>query len=246
MLINSSNTIRTTIHVALIMLLCGPVFAQEEGGRDRGGRGDGGGFRRGGGFGGGPGGGGGGFPTAGRRGGGGGILGEIQNEAVRSEINLTEDQLEKLREIGESTTNRDQFGDIFDRMRSAESDEERNAIREEIRAKMEETRSAAEEKMKEVLSEDQYKRLDQIRLHRGGTRSLGREDVQADLGLNDQQKQQLEALNEERGEKFRELGFQASEEERDKLREEYDAKALAILNEEQKGKWKRKTGTAPT
>merc|ERR1711916_150693 len=99
----------------------------------------------------------------GRRGGGGGILGEIQNEAVRSEINLTEDQLEKLREIGESTTNRDQFGDIFDRMRSAESDEERNAIREEIRAKMEETRSAAEEKMKEVLSEDQYKRLDQIR-----------------------------------------------------------------------------------
>lgn len=248
---DSFKFVRTIVSIALITLLCGPVFSQEDdgrdrSGRDRGGRGDGGGFRRAGGFGGGPGGGGGGFPTAGRRGGGGGgILGEIQNEAVRSEINLTEEQVEKLRAIGESTTNRDQFGDIFERMRSAESDEERNAIREEIRVKMEETRSAAEEKMKEVLSEDQYKRLDQIRLHRGGTRSLGREDVQADLGLNDQQKQQLEALNEERGEKFRELGFQASEEERDKVRQEYEAKALAILTPEQQGKWKEKLGPPP-
>lgn len=223
------------------LLVCSTGWSQDDEGRrggDRGGR-----FNRGpegpggldrqGGF------------TRGRRGGGGGLLGEVQNEATRSEINLTEEQLEKIREIGESLGGRDQFGDVFSRMQAAESEEERNKIREELRSKMEETRAQAEEKMKSVLTEDQFKRLDQIRLHRDGTRALGREEIQSELGMSDDQKQKLEALAEERGEKFRELGFQASEEDREKLRQEFEQKTMSILTDDQKKKWQDRLGPPP-
>lgn len=188
----------------------------------------------------------GGFGGGGRRGGGGGLLGEIQNEGTRTEIKLTDEQYQKLQEIGESANNRDQFGDIFGRMQAAQSEEERTKIREEIRVKMEETRTQSEVKMKSVLTEDQFKRLDQIRLHRDGSRALGREEVQTELGLSEDQKKQLEAIQEERSNKFRELGFQASEEDREKVRQEYDQKTLGILNDQQKRQWQQKLGPPPT
>lgn len=222
----------------LCLSLCSIGWSQEEDGgrRDRGGD-RGGRFSRGGG---GPGG-----PGGGRRGGGGGLLGEVQNEGTRSEINLTEEQLEKLNEIGQSMGNRDQFGDIFSRMQSAESEEERTKIREEIRTKMEETRTQAEEKMKSVLSEDQFKRLDQIRLHRDGSRALGRDEIQSELGVTDEQKQKLEALQAEQFEKYRELGFGSSAEDREKVRQEFEEKTMSILTEDQKSKWQKKLGPPP-
>ncbi len=231
----------TTCLLGLTLVISIPdrTFAQEDGGRrDRGERGG-----RQGGFGG-PGGGRGGF--SGRRGGGGGLLGELGNEATRGEIKVSDEQMKKLEEIGQSMGNsREQFGDIFGRMQSAQSEEERNKVREELRAKMEEVRSEAESKMKSVLSEEQFKRLDQIRLHREGTRAFGREDVQNELGLSDDQKKKLEALQESRSEKFRALGFGASEEDRRKLSEEFEKATMAILTDDQKKKWVERIGAPP-
>lgn len=239
-----------TLGVAIVATLNTVSLSQDNGsengegrrgrGEERGdsGRGGRGGFS----FGGGPGGGRGGF---GSRRGGGGLLGEVQNPSTREEIKLTDEQLQQLQEIGESSNNRDQFGDIFGRMQAAESEEERTAVREELRQKMEEARKQSEEKMKSVLSEDQFKRLDQIRLHREGTRALGREDVQTDLGLNEDQKKQLEALQEERSNRFRELGFQASDEDREKLRQEFEEKTMSVLSEQQRSQWQQKLGPPP-
>lgn len=209
---------------------------RERGGFDRGGFGRGGGdlgdFGGRGGFGG------------NRR--GGGLLGEVQNEATRSEIKLTDEQLQKLQEIGESATgNREQFGELIGRMQAAESEEARNAIRDEMRAKMEETRSQAEAKMKAVLTEEQFQRLNQIRLHREGTRALGREDIQGELGLSDQQKAQLQALQDERSQRFREMGFGASEEDREKMRVEFEQKTMNILTAAQREQWQQKLGPPP-
>lgn len=235
---------------ALIVCCSAPhAIAQDENRPEDGGRrgrfgpgGDAGGFGRGGGDRGGFGRGG----FGGGRRGGGGLLGEIQNESTRSEINLTEEQLQKLQEIGNSTQNvREEFGDIFQRMQAAESEEERNKIRDEMRSRFEEIRSKAEEDMKSVLTEEQFQRLDQIRLHREGTRALGRDEIQNELGLTDEQKQQLEQLNEERGEKFRELGFGASEEERNQLREEFEQKTMAILTDAQRQQWQQRLGPPP-
>ncbi len=227
--------------LAIVVSIPASSSGQEEGGRrDRGG--DRGGVR--GGPGGRTGGAGGRGGFSGRR--GGGLLGELGNEATRGEVKITDEQMKKLEEIGESMGNsREQFGDIFGRMQSASSDEEREKVRNELRAKMEEVRKQSETQMKSVLSEEQFKRLDQIRLHREGTRAFGREEVQTELGLTDDQKKKLEELQESRSEKFRALGFGSSEEDRNKLNEEFEQATMAVLTDEQKQKWQQRIGPPP-
>lgn len=215
------------------------------GGRGRGFGGPGGGFP-GGGF---PGGGRGGFggPGGGRGGFGGfGILGEVQNETTRSEINLTEDQLQKLQEIGQSDTGREQLGDLFGRMREAESEEERTKIREEMQQQMEKARAAQEERMKSVLSPEQFTRLNQITLHRQGTGALARDEIQAELQMTDSQKEQISQFNEEYRDARRELGFQATEEQRDALQKDFEAKINGVLTDQQRTQWQQKLGAPPS
>ncbi|QDT32844.1 secretin N-terminal domain-containing protein [Thalassoglobus polymorphus] len=237
----------TAFLLGLVIVVSIPASlpGQQEGERrDRGGDrgGDRGSMR--GGPGGRPGGPGGRGGFSGRR--GGGLLGELGNESTRSEVNITDEQMKKLEEIGESMGNsREQFGDIFGRMQSASSNEEREKVRNELRAKMEEARKQSETQMKSVLSEEQFKRLDQIRLHREGLRAFGREEVQTELGLSDDQKKKLEELQESRSEKFRALGFGSSEEDRNKLNEEFEQATMAVLTDEQKQKWQQRIGPPP-
>ncbi len=189
---------------------------------------------------------GGGFPFGGRGPGGGGALGEIENEGTRTELGISEDQYQKLREIGESSQNRDQFGDMFERMRAAESEEDREKVRNEMRATFEKVRTESEQKMKTVLSEQQFNRLNQIQLHRSGARALSQTDVADSLTLTDVQKEQLTKLNEERDAARREAGFRMSDEDRVKFDEEWNGKMLSILTPEQKQKWTEKLGPPPT
>ncbi|MCA8995941.1 MAG: hypothetical protein KDA80_03125, partial [Planctomycetaceae bacterium] len=240
---------------ACLLVLVGVTWAQpggdegrggDDGGR-RGGRlgnfgGDQGGFGRGGGrFGGGPPGG-----FGGRGGRGGGLLGELMNDGTRTEINLTEDQVKQLEEIGQSMAgNREQFGDIFTRMQAAQTEEERNQIRDEMRQRFEDARKEQEEKVKGVLNDDQFKRVNQIQLHRQGTRALGSEDIQSQLGLSDPQKEQLAKVLEERDAARRELGFGASDEDREKFQQEWDAKVNNVLSDDQKKKWTDILGPPP-
>lgn len=228
----------------------GPNQIQQPGGERRDGGDRGRGDRPGappGGFGGGPPGGFGGFGGRGRGGpGGGGVLGELMNPATKTEITISEEQQKKLDEIGQSMMgNRDQFGDIFTRMQSAQSEEEREKIREEMRQRFDEVRKQAESKVKEVLSPEQFKRLDQIRLHREGSRAFANEEVATELGLSKEQRDQIAKLLEERDAARRELGFTASEEDRAKFQQDWDAKLTTVLTEEQKKKWTDRIGPPP-
>ena len=219
-------------------------FAQEDdggrrGGGDRGFGGRGGGGR---GFGGGPPGG---FGGRGSR--GGGILGEIRNEATRDEINLTDDQLNKLQEIGEQQGRggSEKMRELFGQMREAESEEERTRIGEQMRAEIEKVREQQQEQMKSVLSDEQFNRLNQIQLHRQGVRAFGSDEVQNELKMTDQQKQQLETMFEEYGTARRELGFRATEEERDAFNKEWGEKINSVLTADQKAQWQQKIGAPP-
>lgn len=226
-----------------------PAYAQRgEGDRgDRGGRPDfGGGFGGppgGGGFGGGPPGG---FGGRGGRGGF-GSFGELMNPDTQREINLTPEQVQQLQQIGENMRESGgNMGDVFERMRSAQTDDERNKIRDEMRQRFEEMQKKSEEEIKKIVSEDQFKRIGQIQLHREGARALTRnEDLGKEIGLTDSQKQQLEKLNEERDAARRSLGFNASEEDRNRFQQEWDAKFLAVLNPEQQKQWTERLGPPP-
>lgn len=157
---SSLSLLRTCGAIALVSLLLVADVAQAQ--RRGGGRRDFGGGRE---FGGGrPGG----FQRGGGRGpGGGGILGELQREEVRSELGVTEAQIEQITELSQAAQERmrEQMGSLMEQMRSA-PDEERDAVRAQLRALGEELALQTEQEVSKVLDEKQFTRLRQISLHR--------------------------------------------------------------------------------
>jgi type II secretory pathway component GspD/PulD (secretin) len=208
---------------------------------DGGGRRGGGGFDRGGGFGGGPGG----FP-----GGGfdprGGISGILRNDGAQQELGITDQQREALDALNRDESGRDSMRDVFDRSRRAESDEERQAIQAEMQQMFADMQTKREEQIKGILDERQFQRANELSLQRSGTSSLTRDDVAESLGLDESQRGQLTSLNDEYRTAREELGFRASDEDRQKLREEFDARFLGVLNESQRSAWTAKLGTPAT
>ncbi|QDU37749.1 Bacterial type II/III secretion system short domain protein [Maioricimonas rarisocia] len=244
---NSSLTfLRTSGAVALVCLfLVADVAQAQRGGggrrRDFGGGRDGGGRDFGGGR---PGG----FQRGGGRGpGGGGLLGELQRDEVRAELGVTDEQVEQLTELAEGSQERmrERMSGVMEQMRAAETDEDRQALRDQMRAAGEELTKETEAEIGKVLNEKQLSRLRQISLHRAGTRAFTQDDIADELGLTDAQRQQLEELREQQDDARRELGFRASDEEREQFRQEWDAKMSAVLTEQQRDAWQKRLGPPP-
>lgn len=172
----------------------------------------------------------------------GGLLGTLRDDEVQSEISITEEQQQQLEELAEKMQDRGAFGDMFQRMRDAESDEEREALREEMRTAFEERRREAEEQIKTILNEQQLDRLQQVSLQRRGVRAIGDAEIADSLGLSDEQKSQVAELLEQRDDARRELGFRASTEVREKFDAEWNAKLTAVLTPQQQQSWQQRLG----
>lgn len=181
--------------------------------------------------GGGPGGFGGGF---GGPGGGGGIIGLLQNEDVRKEIDFLPEQQEKVEAL--QRAQREEMRNQFQGFRDLSEDERRERF-QNLRTEMEERNKKLDADLKEILLPQQYTRLNQIalqqRIQRAGTvNALTSEE----LGLNvtDEQKAKLEELSKE-----------AEKELQDKIakaRAEAVEKILGGLTPEQRSKAKEKLG----
>lgn len=201
-------------------------------GGDRGSRFGGGGP---GGFGGFSGGIGGGF------GGRGGALGSLRDESVQEELGITEEQKTKIEELSESSRPRREDFTRFSGMRDA-SPEQREAMMAQIRQEFENRRKETEGKLKEILNEGQYARLQQLVLREAGTRALLQEEITTELKLSDEQKASIDGiLNNREGVDFRSM----SDEDRELWRLDRDEKVLALLSPEQKQQWEQKLGDAP-
>ena len=169
----------------------------------------------------------------------GSLLGLLRLDQVQDELKLEEDQVAKVRKIGEEL--------------SAEMREQYAALREiddrqQQREKMTELRdqfdNKAREQLRDVLAREQMMRLYQIRLQvRSVVDSLANRYVVGRLKITDEQKEKLAQINKEAETKMIELyGTMraASEEQRSaayrKFREIRDAaneKAIEMLNDEQ-------------
>ncbi|MFG0332974.1 MAG: secretin N-terminal domain-containing protein, partial [Maioricimonas sp. JB049] len=189
----------------------------------------------------------GGFQRGGGRGRSGGLLGELQREEVRAELGVTDEQVQQITELAESSQERmrERMGGVFEQLRAAESDDERDRLRDQMRAMGEELARETEAEVSKVLDEKQFDRLRQISLHRAGTRAFLQDDLADELGLTEEQRKQLEELREQQDEARRELGFRASDEEREQFRQEWDAKMTAVLTEQQRNAWQQRLGPPP-
>ncbi len=176
---------------------------------------------------------------------GSGLLAELRRDTVQSELDLTDEQRESVDELGRDIFSPSpEMQDLFSRMRDA-SDDEREEIREQLQELGEQRARETEQQLREILSDEQFTRLQQISWHRMGGSALTQPSVMDALELRDEQRLELEQLQAEYSAARAELGFRASTEEREALREEWEEKFLAVLDDSQKATWTETLGPPP-
>jgi type II secretory pathway component GspD/PulD (secretin) len=173
---------------------------------------------------------------------GGGLLWTLRSDEVQAELDLNDEQLQQVEELSEQSQSRAGGGDLFQRMGEARSEEERAALREEMQRAFQERQRQIDEQLKSILNAQQMARLQQISLQRRGMTALADEEIADSLGLNEEQKSQIEELQDERRDAARELGFRASQEDRETFAAEWDAKIAAVLTPAQQQSWKERLG----
>ncbi len=182
--------------------------------------------------------------------GGGGPLALVNNEAVQKDLALKEDQISKLKTLGES---------VREEMRTAfaggfggrdQSDEERAKAREKMAESMKKVNEKFQPKLDEILDATQRDRLKQISLQASGSQAYQNAEVIAALKISKDQQEKLAAVSKEHGDKTRELfgqGGGGGEDARTKLRElsESRDKALSeVLTAEQREQFTKMKGKA--
>jgi Spy/CpxP family protein refolding chaperone len=153
----------------------------------------------------------------------------LGQESVRKELKLTDEQIKKVEELSEKM--REKFQEAF------------GLEGEERTKKVQELMKENEKAVAEILKPEQGKRLKQISYQQQGAGAFANADVAKELALTDDQKQEVQKINEETGAQIREIfqGGQVDEEGRKKIQELRKAateKAVKVLNDEQKTKWK--------
>lgn len=154
----------------------------------------------------------------------------LLNPQVQAELKMTEEQVAKVREaLGGPGGPGGRGGDPQQR---------------------EQMRLEQEKKIKEILSAEQFKRYQEISLQQEGPAALARKEIADKVGLSDSQREKINAILEEQRATMRDMfqggggggDRQAMMETMQKVREETNAKLLAVLTSEQKKTWESMLG----
>ena len=181
----------------------------------------------------------------GRRGGFGGFggqgnsLGLLQNRQIQEELELMDDQIDELQEVQQRVGEimRDAFSGID--WRNMEGDE-RQEVMDEMREKMEEEMKDIQKDVDEILLPHQRTRLKQItvqtqsRGRNGVVGALSSSAVAEELGLSEEDIEELREKQEEVQKKLQEKIA--------KLNQEAEDEVLSVLSSEQRKKYKEMVG----
>ena len=171
-------------------------------------------------------------------------------DQVQKELKLTDEQraeIAKLREQGRA--GRGGNREFFEGLRDLSQEARQKKMREFWKQQQEEADKRGKEamaKLRNILKSEQLKRANQIQLQLEGPSALRRAAVMEHIGLTEDQKAELNKLQEEirndmqgrpmgRGEGSRDEIRQRMQEMRKKM-EETQKKAMAVLTAEQKQK----------
>ena len=169
---------KTVLAVTCTALLASPALAQQ---------------KKGGGFGG--------FGFGGGRMSAGQLL---QNEGVQKDLKLTEDQIAKVKEVGQKV--REKYTDDFQKLRDLDQQERREKMTELMKKVGEDT----DKELAGVLKPEQDKRLKQIQRQTEGVQAFQEPDVQKALKLTDEQKDSLKTIAEDSQKDLRDSGKRPS------------------------------------
>jgi Spy/CpxP family protein refolding chaperone len=177
-------------------------------------------------------------------GGGGSLVMLAGDEAVQKELGLGEAEKGKVETIGREANDarREELSSAGVDFRNIQnlSDEERRAAGEKMAAISRKVNEKFEAKLKEALTADQFKRLQEIGVQAAGPDALSDPRVSKELALTDDQNKKIADIRTDYREKTRGLfGQGAGEDARTKMRElrDEESKKLAeVLTKEQQDK----------
>ena len=173
--------------------------------------------------------------------GGGGIVGLIARDEVQQELQLVDEQKDKVRAITDEMRNkvREQMRDVFGQMQNL-SDDERRAKFGEIRTKIDALSADTEKQLDKVLLPHQMERLKQIdlqtKVQSRGASALTSGDVAKALNLTDEQREKLEKraaeVQEELQTKIKQLQADAREKMLDVLTPDQQAQLDKMMGQQ--------------
>ena len=175
----------------------------------------------------------------------------LEQPSVQQELKVSPEQAQQARQTGDAQRQK--------------LDGLRNQPREEAAKKLIEAQQSADKALQAILSPEQFQRLNEIGLQQIGPLALARPDVAEGVGLNAEQQQKVRALQEQLLQtamqtmqgaqagagggrpKLREVkaklsGLQESMARVQAAKKDAETKILALLSEEQKGKWTQLQG----
>ena len=169
--------------------------------------------------------------------GGGGVL--LGNPDVHKELNLTEEQITKAREVSQSL--REKTKGQFDKFKDL-TPEQRKAKFQELNK----TTEAEIQKVLKVFNADQQKRFKQLELQWRGASAFTDPEIEKTLKLTDEQKAKVKTINVDIGKEIQDAFKGANPKEGmtkiQTLRKEGLEKTTATLNADQKKIWKELAG----
>jgi Spy/CpxP family protein refolding chaperone len=182
---------------------------------------------------------------------GGGLL--LANKSVQEELKITDEQKTKIQEIAKESREKTEAIlpkiDFQDKDNIKEAFAKRKEAMEQNKDKLTAIRESSEKAMLAVLDDKQKMRFQQIETQAAGLAAFQKEDVVKALNLTDDQKEKIKVIAEDVTKDVTDLFKEFSKENRQEnqkkivqLRKEGMEKAVAVLNDAQKAKWKELTG----
>ncbi len=169
----------------------------------------------------------------------------LRRQEVRSELGLSETQMTKLEEVQKnSSPDRDFFEPFLKRIgdaREAQDKEAEAAAREEMNAAVGKAGLEFQKAAVNVLNDEQKKKLRGVFLRSAGTRALTDANLAVEYALTAEQVTKINELSEQRRTASRDMGFNATEEEREKFNNEWQEKFMVLLTPEQKVRFEKET-----
>jgi Spy/CpxP family protein refolding chaperone len=177
----------------------------------------------------------------------------LNNKSVQEELKITDEQKTKIQEIAKESREKTDaiLGkiDFQDKDNLKEAFAKRKEAAEQNKDKLMEIGQASEKAMLAVLDDGQKKRFKQIEIQSERLGAFQKEEVVKALNLADDQKEKIktiaEDVNKDVGDLRKEAFTDKTGEARKKiaaLNKEGMEKAVAVLNDAQKAKWKELTG----
>jgi len=160
----------------------------------------------------------------------------LRNSAVQQELKLDESQKTKIAALQEETQK--QQRELYGGLRDVDADQRQQRYAE-IREKAQQQQKQLAEQIDAVLSEQQAARLEQLRLQMqsrwtGAAIILGRAELADRLGVTDEQRERLRAVQQQAQKEL--------QQQYEQLRRQARRKVLESLTPEQQAKWQEMLG----